>query len=40
LKTHTEWARLRIAKDHKFRIGTVDSFEGEIVAGLTQKSYD
>jgi len=37
---HTEWARIRIAKDHKFRTGAVDSFEGEIVAGMTQRSYD
>ncbi|KAK8024550.1 hypothetical protein PG993_012616 [Apiospora rasikravindrae] len=38
--TAEEWARARIAKDHKFRVGEVKSREGEIIAGVSQKLYD
>ncbi|KAL4737138.1 hypothetical protein BDV11DRAFT_207049 [Aspergillus similis] len=38
--TAEEWARARIAKDHRFRTGIVDSPEKEIVAGVPQKYYD
>jgi hypothetical protein len=34
-----EWARSRIAKDHKFRSGAVDNFGGEIIAGVAEKVY-
>ncbi|KUJ24398.1 putative 1-aminocyclopropane-1-carboxylate oxidase [Mollisia scopiformis] len=38
--TAEEWARARIAKDHRFRAGLVGSREGEIIAGVKQKYYD
>lgn len=34
-----EWARARIAKDHRFRVGIVDKEETEIIAGVKQKYY-
>ncbi|KAK8073284.1 2OG-Fe(II) oxygenase superfamily protein [Apiospora phragmitis] len=37
--TAEEWARARIAKDHKFRVGEVATREGEIIAGVRQKCY-
>ncbi|KAK7972298.1 hypothetical protein PG988_006432 [Apiospora saccharicola] len=38
--TAEAWARARIAKDHKFRVGEVKTREGEIIAGVSQKFYD
>ncbi|KAI0113070.1 putative 1-aminocyclopropane-1-carboxylate oxidase [Daldinia grandis] len=38
--TAEEWARARIAKDHRFRTGLVDQREKEIIAGVSQKYYD
>ncbi|KAK8071370.1 hypothetical protein PG997_011573 [Apiospora hydei] len=38
--TAEEWARARIANDHKFRVGEVKTREGEIIAGVSQKFYD
>lgn len=38
--TAEEWARARIAKDHRFRAGLVQKREGEIIAGVQQKYYD
>ncbi|KAI1205558.1 putative 1-aminocyclopropane-1-carboxylate oxidase [Annulohypoxylon truncatum] len=38
--TAEEWARARIAKDHRFRTGLVDQREKEIIAGVNQKYYD
>ncbi|KAK7947044.1 uncharacterized protein PG986_011365 [Apiospora aurea] len=38
--TAEEWARARIAKDHKFRVGEVKTREGQIIAGVSQKFYD
>jgi isopenicillin N synthase-like dioxygenase len=38
--TAEEWARARIAKDHRFRAGIVQTRETEIVAGVHQKYYD
>ncbi|KAL7622582.1 putative flavonol synthase [Parahypoxylon ruwenzoriense] len=38
--TAEEWARARIAKDHRFRTGLVDQPEKEIIAGVNQKYYD
>ncbi|KAL4778527.1 hypothetical protein BJX76DRAFT_362659 [Aspergillus varians] len=38
--TAEEWARARIAKDHRFRTGVVDSREREILAGVPQQYYD
>ncbi|GME45916.1 Flavonol synthase protein [Neofusicoccum parvum] len=38
--TAEEWARARIAKDHRFRVGLVDRPEKEIIAGVSQKFYD
>lgn len=35
-----EWARARIAKDHRFRVGIVDQREKEIIAGVKEKYYD
>ncbi|KKY22347.1 putative gibberellin 20 [Diplodia seriata] len=35
-----EWARARIAKDHRFRVGLVDQREKEIIAGVNEKYYD
>lgn len=35
-----EWARARIAKDHRFRTGIVKQRETEIIAGVSQKYYD
>ena len=35
-----EWARARIAKDHRFRTGVVDKHEKEIIAGVPQQYYD
>lgn len=35
-----EWARARIAKDHRFRTGIVDKQETEIIAGVSQRYYD
>lgn len=35
----TEWARSRIAKDHKFRSGAVNKLGGEIIAGVAEKVY-
>lgn len=35
-----EWARARIAKDHRFRTGVVDQREKEIIAGVAQTYYD
>lgn len=37
---YAEWARARIAKDHRFRVGLVDTREEEIIAGVTEKFYD
>jgi hypothetical protein len=37
---HIEWARARIAKDHRFRTGLDERREGEIIAGVHQKFYD
>lgn len=36
----TEWARARIAKDHRFRTGIVNQPEREILAGVPQRYYD
>jgi len=38
--TAEEWARARIAKDHRFRAGLVEKPEKEIIAGINQKYYD
>lgn len=38
--TAEEWARARIAKDHRFRTGLVNAREKEIIAGVEQKFYD
>ncbi|KAL2836853.1 hypothetical protein BJX68DRAFT_273333 [Aspergillus pseudodeflectus] len=38
--TAEEWARARIAKDHRFRTGLVDQPEKEIIAGVPQQYYD
>ncbi|KAF4624224.1 hypothetical protein G7Y89_g13949 [Cudoniella acicularis] len=38
--TAEEWARARIAKDHRFRAGLVKTRETEIIAGVHQKYYD
>ncbi|KAH8660312.1 putative 1-aminocyclopropane-1-carboxylate oxidase [Xylariales sp. PMI_506] len=38
--TAEEWARARIAKDHRFRTGIVNTREKEIIAGVEQKFYD
>ncbi|CZR55484.1 related to iron/ascorbate family oxidoreductases [Phialocephala subalpina] len=38
--TAEEWARARIAKDHRFRAGLVKTRETEIIAGVKQKYYD
>ncbi|KAL4863191.1 hypothetical protein BDV12DRAFT_202343 [Aspergillus spectabilis] len=38
--TAEEWARARIAKDHRFRTGLVDKPESEIIAGVPQQYYD
>ncbi|KAL4942371.1 hypothetical protein BDV06DRAFT_222224 [Aspergillus oleicola] len=38
--TAEEWARARIAKDHRFRTGVVDKHEREIIAGVPQRYYD
>ncbi|KAI2627045.1 putative 1-aminocyclopropane-1-carboxylate oxidase [Hypomontagnella submonticulosa] len=38
--TAEDWARARIAKDHRFRTGLVDQREKEIIAGVSQKYYD
>ncbi|KAL1628774.1 putative flavonol synthase [Diplodia seriata] len=38
--TAEEWARARIAKDHRFRVGLVDQREKEIIAGVNEKYYD
>ncbi|KUI61168.1 hypothetical protein VP1G_08361 [Cytospora mali] len=38
--TAEEWARARIAKDHRFRVGLVDQREKEIIAGVGEKFYD
>ncbi|KAI5245197.1 putative 1-aminocyclopropane-1-carboxylate oxidase [Aureobasidium subglaciale] len=38
--TAEEWARARIAKDHRFRTGVVQKREGEIIAGVQEKFYD
>ncbi|KAF3403330.1 hypothetical protein DPV78_004783 [Talaromyces pinophilus] len=38
--TAEEWARARIAKDHRFRTGIVNQRETEILAGVPQKYYD
>jgi hypothetical protein len=38
--TGIEWARARIAKDHRFRTGVVDQLEREIIAGVPQQYYD
>lgn len=35
-----EWARARIAKDHRFRVGVVDQREKEIIAGVKEVFYD
>lgn len=35
-----EWARARIAKDHRFRVGIVDAREKEIIAGVHERFYD
>lgn len=35
-----EWARARIAKDHRFRTGIVDTREKEIIAGVNERFYD
>ncbi|KAI9926197.1 hypothetical protein ASPWEDRAFT_185883 [Aspergillus wentii DTO 134E9] len=34
-----EWARARIAKDHRYRTGVVKAEEKEIIAGVHQKFY-
>ncbi|KAL2815213.1 hypothetical protein BDW59DRAFT_176219 [Aspergillus cavernicola] len=38
--TAEEWARARIAKDHRFRTGVVDEQETEIIKGVPQRYYD
>jgi len=38
--TAEEWARARIAKDHRFRAGIDKTRETEIIAGVHQKYYD
>ncbi|KAL4884935.1 hypothetical protein BJY04DRAFT_214819 [Aspergillus karnatakaensis] len=38
--TAEEWARARIAKDHRYRTGVVDRQEKEIIAGVPQQYYD
>lgn len=38
--TAEEWARARIAKDHRFRAGITNTRETEIIAGIQQKYYD
>jgi isopenicillin N synthase-like dioxygenase len=38
--TAEEWAKARIAKDHRFRAGLVKERETEIIAGVSQKYYD
>jgi hypothetical protein len=40
MSVFTEWARARIAKDHRFRTGIVNQPEREILAGVPQKYYD
>lgn len=40
LTRSVEWARARIAKDHRFRTGLVEQREKEIIAGVEQKYYD
>ncbi|KAH9904412.1 putative 1-aminocyclopropane-1-carboxylate oxidase [Xylariomycetidae sp. FL2044] len=37
--TAEEWALARIAKDHRFRVGIVDTPKKEIIAGVNQKFY-
>lgn len=37
---NSEWARARIAKDHRFRTGLVNHQETEILGGVQQKYYD
>lgn len=39
MRSTTEWARSRIAKDHKFRRGAVYKLGGEIIAGVAEKVY-
>jgi hypothetical protein len=38
--TAEEWAKARIAKDHRFRAGLVKEREAEIIAGVSQNYYD
>ncbi|RFU31553.1 hypothetical protein B7463_g4774, partial [Scytalidium lignicola] len=38
--TAEQWARARIAKDHRFRAGIAQTRETEIIAGVHQKYYD
>jgi hypothetical protein len=38
--TAEEWARARIAKDHRHRAGIAKGRETEIIAGVHQKYYD
>ncbi|KAL3470291.1 hypothetical protein BJX99DRAFT_251323 [Aspergillus californicus] len=38
--TAEEWARARIAKDHRFRTGEVSEPEEEIIAGVPETFYD
>ncbi|PSS14883.1 hypothetical protein M430DRAFT_51540 [Amorphotheca resinae ATCC 22711] len=38
--TAEEWARARIAKDHRFRTGIAKQREREIIAGVSEKYYD
>lgn len=40
IDSDSEWARARIAKDHRFRVGIVDEREKEIIAGVNEKFYD
>lgn len=39
MRSTTEWARSRIANDHKFRRGAVNELGGEIIAGVAEKVY-
>jgi hypothetical protein len=38
--TAEKWARARIAKDHRCRVGISQTRETEIIAGGHQKYYD
>ena len=39
MRSTVEWARSRIAKEHKFRSEAVGKLGGEIIAGVAEKVY-